>query len=166
VLDLILNKLFRLTLKIFIILCLSLVLSSAWVLSANTQDASVVATVNVGGGPFGLAYDSAKSEVFVTNFGGYFTGGGNTVSVISDVNNAVVATVNVGNVPRVIAYDSAKGEVFVVNYGSNTVSVISDVNNAVVATVNVGANPFGIAYDPVMGELFVANSGSNTLRDL
>jgi YVTN family beta-propeller protein len=68
-------------------------------LSANTQDASVVATVDVGGGPFGLAYDSAKSEVFVTNFGGYFTGGGNTVSVISDANNAVVANIDVGANP-------------------------------------------------------------------
>ena len=39
---------------------------------------TVVATVNVGIAPFGLAYDSAKGEVFVANFGS------NTVSVISD----------------------------------------------------------------------------------
>src|SRR6266849_1704959 len=70
---------------------------------------TVVATVNVGIAPFGLAYDSAKGEVFVTN------DGSNTVSVISDTNNAVVATVSLGVGPLGVAYDSAKGEVFVTN---------------------------------------------------
>jgi YVTN family beta-propeller protein len=80
----------------------------------------VTATITVGTGPEGVAYDSAKGEIFIANYKL------NTVSVISDSSNAVVATVPVGNYPIGVAYDSAKGEIFVANGGSNTVSVISD----------------------------------------
>jgi YVTN family beta-propeller protein len=157
------NKLFRLTQLIFIILCFSLVLSSAWVLFTNAQGSSVVATVTVEGGPFGVAYDSAKGEVFVTNFGaGYFVGGGNNVSVISDANNTVVANVTVGTNPVGVAYDSAKGELFVAISGS-TVSVISDANNTVIATVTVGSQPYGVVYDSAKSEVFVVNYRSNTV---
>jgi YVTN family beta-propeller protein len=70
---------------------------------------SVVATVNVGSAPWGVAYDSAKGEVFVANEGN------STVSVIDDSTNAVVASVNVGSDPFGVAYDFGKGEVFVAN---------------------------------------------------
>src|SRR5580658_2625645 len=83
-----------------------LVLASALVTSVHAQP-TVVATVKVGATPYGVAYDPAKGEVFVTNTNG------NTTSVISDSTNAVVATVNVGDRPEGVAYDSGKGEVFV-----------------------------------------------------
>ena len=102
---------------------------------------TVVATVPVGSLPEGVAYDSAKGEVFVANDDSA------TVSVISDSTNAVVATVPVGSIPEGLAYDSGKGEVFVTNLGSNTVSVISDSTNAVVVIVPVGSFPNGVAYD-------------------
>jgi YVTN family beta-propeller protein len=80
----------------------------------------VVANITVGTTPYGVAYDSITSEIFVSNHGA------NSVSVISDSNNAVVATVPVGTTPAGLAYDSGKGEIFVTNMGDNTVSVISD----------------------------------------
>src|SRR5207245_7672141 len=108
---------------------------------------AVAATVTVGvgpfGGPFGLAYDSAKGEVFVVK--------GGAVSVISDTTNAVVATGNVGGGPFGVAYDSGMNEVFVANQGSNTVSVISDATNDLAATVGVGSRPFGVASDSARG---------------
>src|SRR3989442_1771077 len=118
---------------------------------------AVVATVDTGSHPFGVAYDSALGEVFVTSEGS------SAVSVISDTTNTVIATVSVGADPQGVAYDSAKGEVFVANRGSNTVSVISDGTNTVVATVPVGFAPFGVAYDPAKGEVFVTNSISATV---
>src|SRR5207245_3385889 len=111
---------------------------------------TVVATVPVGSIPEGVAYDSARGEVFVTNLVD------GTVSVISDSTNAVVATVRVGSSPIGAAYDSARGEVFVTNDGSNTVSVISDSTNTVVASVPVGLPPSGAAYDPVERVVFGA----------
>ena len=120
---------------------------------------TVVASVTVHGGPGGLAYDSAKGEVFVAD-SAY---GANSVAVISDATNSVVANVSAGSDPVQVAYDSSKGEVFASNYGSNTVSVISDSTNAVVATVKVGSGPAGLAYDSAKGEIFVSNHGSNTV---
>ena len=68
---------------------------------------AVVATVNVGTGPLGIAYDSDRGEIFVAN------SDNNTVSVITDATNAVVATIPVGSEPTYLAYDPARGEVFV-----------------------------------------------------
>ncbi len=117
----------------------------------------VVATVTVGNGPIGVAYDSTQGEVFVAN------NGASTVSVISTSTNAVVATVTVGSGPYAVAYDSTQGEVFVANLNAGTVSVISTSTNAVVATVTVGSSPAGVAYDPTDGEVFVANNGAGTV---
>ncbi len=77
------------------------------VISDNTN--TVIATIPVGGYPYGVAYDSAKGEIFVVNLHD------NNVMVISDSTNAVVATIPVGQSPYNIAYDSAKGELFVTN---------------------------------------------------
>jgi len=118
---------------------------------------SIVATVSVGDYPQGVAYDSSKGEVFVSN------SQNNTISVISDANNTVIATVDVGAWPRFVAYDSSKGEVFVANSQNNTISVISDANNTVVAAINVGRNPVGVAYDSSKGEVFVSNADDNTV---
>ena len=111
----------------------------------------------MGGAPWGVAYDSAKDELFVVN------SGAGVVSVLAAGSKVVLATVTVGQQPYRDIYDSGKGEIFVANYGDNTVSVISDQTNTVVATVPVGASPSSFAYDSAKGEIFVANSGGNTV---
>src|SRR5207244_12722317 len=103
--------------------------SIASVISATTY--TIFAPVAVAFCPIGAAYDSARGEVFVTNFGS------NTVSVISDSTNAVVATMPVQSGPIGVAYDSVRGEVFVASVGFNTVSVISDSTTTIVALVSV-----------------------------
>jgi YVTN family beta-propeller protein len=80
---------------------------------------SVVATVDVGTDPTGVAYDPADGEVFVTN------AANGTLSVISDASDSVVATVKAGSSPSGVDYDSGKGEVFAANNGDDTVSVVS-----------------------------------------
>ena len=124
---------------------------------ANSVHAiGVTSTITVGGAPWGVAYDSAKNEIFVVD------SAGGTVSVLSDSNYASLAKITVGTAPYRDIYDSNKGEIFVANYGSNSVSVISDSTNKVVATVTVGTSPSSFAYDSVKGEIFVANSGGGT----
>jgi YVTN family beta-propeller protein len=141
---------------LFVSFFLTLILLSA---SANMVHAiEVTATIPVGTKPQGVAYDSCKGAIFVTNYGS------NTVSVISDRTDTVVATVQVGVEPVGVAYDSGKGEVFVANGGSNTVSVISDNTNTVVATIPMGSNsadqphPLCIAFDSATSEIYVVNS--------
>ena len=99
----------------------------------------------------GVAYDSGKGEIFVTNTGS------NTVSVISDESNTVVATVNVDKAPTGICYDPFMHEVFVSNSNSATVSVISDVDNRVVATITNLSSPGNMAYDSGKGLIWVCS---------
>lgn len=128
----------------------------------------VVATIVEGKRPIGVAYDSGKGEIFVTNYDCDLTNGCaySNVSVISDVTNKVVATIPVGLGPCAAAYDSAKGEVFVANDFSNNVSVISDSTNKVVATIPVGDYPDDVAYDSGKGEVFVADSVVSVINDV
>ncbi len=78
----------------------------------------MVANVTGLSGVAGIAYDSAKHEIFVGN------------AVISDSNNAVVAYVPeaLGS----IVYDSGKGEIF--GAGSTAIDVISDSSRTPIST--------------------------------
>jgi len=109
------------------------------------------------GGYYGIAYDSVKGEIYLTN------GDFHLVYVISDSTNDLVATIPVGTTPSGIAYDSGKGEIFVTNYGSDTVSVISDSDYSVVATIPVGRQPSALAYDSGKGEMYVGHAGCNQI---
>ncbi len=136
-----------------LLLLAALVLASI-PLAPPARAQTLVETIGMGlrSWPFSVAYDSSKGEVFVADINN------NTVSVISDVNNAVIATVSVGEAPDGVAYDSSKGEVFAANLYSNTVSVISDATDTVVANLSWGLQPTGVAYDSGKGEVFMALS--------
>jgi len=136
--------------------CLSIIILASMAVSGATK-VEPTATITVGQFPSGVAYDSAKKEIFVSNLGD------GTVSVISDATMSVIKTINVGKYPRGLAYDPAKGELFVSNSGDGTVSVLSDETNTVVATVKVGDNPFGPVYDPAKGEIYVPNFNSHSV---
>ena len=121
---------------------------------------SVVATVPVGPFPDGLAYDPAKSEVFVASSGSTSVAGG--VSVISDATDKIIANIATGtmgltNSPGAMAYDSGKGEIFVTNIYANSTYVVSDSSDSVIGTLPSGVHPFDIVYDPAKSELFVSN---------
>ncbi len=130
------------------------------VISDSTN--AVVANITLGNGAgrgvaYGVAYDSGKGEIFVTN------AGVNAVSVISDTTNAVVANITVGLTPEELAYDSSTSEIFVTNTVDGTVSIISDSNNTVVTNVTVGSGPFAVAYDSGKNETFVTNAADSTV---
>ena len=129
------------------------------IMAANTvfvisdSNNSVVATINVGNLFYGIAYDKAKNEIFVTSWGPNAT---STVSVISDTTNTVIDTIPLSGPSSSIVCDSAKGEMFVT--GGGEVAVISDETNSVVATIptNAPSNEQCFAYDPSKGEIYVS----------
>lgn len=123
--------------------------------SSASVDWTVIATIPVGGYPFGMAYDSGKGEVFVAA-----SPGGN-VTVINDTSNTVVSTIPVGFAVNHLAYDSGKGEMFATTLG--TVAVISDSSDSVIASVSDGSGPWEAAYDPGRAEVFVTNGGSDSV---
>src|SRR2546426_1964051 len=114
---------------------------------------TIVATVPVGNGPWGVGYDSGNGYVYVAN------GNSKNVSVI--YGTTVVATIPVENVPFGVGYDSGNGYVYVANSYSNNVTVIS--GTTVVATIPVGNLPRGVGYDNGHGYVYVTNWGSNTV---
>jgi YVTN family beta-propeller protein len=103
----------------------------------------VVATIDVGLAPFGVAVSPDGSKVYVTNLN-------NIVSVIATATNTVSATIPVGNGPVGVALTPDGSEAYVANQFDHTVSVIATANNTVVATVGVGASPiaFGVFIRP------------------
>ena len=155
--------------KVWKFLSLIFIIIFALSTACVVQAAGVTSTITVGFAPLGIAYDSAKGEIFVGNAGspGGFNvtsqAGTNTVSVISDSNNKVVATIDMGAPAGNVVYDSGKGEIFVIAYGGSKVSVISDSDNSIVANVTVGTYPNGLAYDSAKGEIYVCNGGDGTV---
>ena len=117
----------------------------------DTATDKVVADVNVGNAPFGVAVTPDGTKVYVTNYGS------NTTSVIDTATNNVTATVNVGGWPYGVAVNPAGTKVYVANKGSNNVSVIDTATNTVTNTVTVGTAPTGVAVTPDGTKVYVAN---------
>ncbi len=76
----------------------------------------VVATLSEGNEPIGVAYDSAKSELFVAN---YFNGIDSTVSVIGDTSSAsgTTSTVSTPSSSTVSTTSSSPGSSSSISWG-------------------------------------------------
>jgi YVTN family beta-propeller protein len=127
----------------------------------NTTNNTVVKTIPVGDGPWGVAVNQAGSYAYVVN--NHDTASGDSVSVISTATNTVVATIKVGSVPFGIAFAPNGTRAYVTNGNSNSVSVINTGTKVVTATVAVQSHPVGLA---VMGNgsfVYVANDVSGSV---
>ncbi len=127
----------------------------------NTSNNTILTTVSVGDGPWGVAVNEAASEVFVTNNHNSTTG--NSVSVIGTSTNAVLTTIPVGTTPFGVALTPNGKTAYVANAGSNNVSVISTGTKAVIKTITVQNYPVGVAVTPDGAYVYVTNQNSGTL---
>ena len=120
---------------------------------------SVVNTVPVGSGPWGVAVSPDQTQVYVSN------NQGNNVSVIDAASSNVVTTIPVQSSPFGVAFTPDGTSVYVVNGSSNSVSVIDTASQTVVATVPVQSSPVGVAMARTSNGTFayVTNSASNTV---
>jgi uncharacterized repeat protein (TIGR01451 family) len=122
----------------------------------DTATNKVIASVNVGDQPYGIAITPDGNKVYVANQVS------NTVSVIDAVNLTVTATVPVGISPVGVTSSPDGTKIYVTNYGnysvpSNTVSLINTTTNTVTATIPVGDKPKGITVSPDGTKLYVVN---------
>jgi YVTN family beta-propeller protein len=123
----------------------------------DTATNTVIATVSVGGGPFGVAVTPDGSKVYVTN-------GDNTVSVIATATNTVIGSpIPVGREPFGVAVTPDGSKVYVTISIDNTVSVIDTATDTVIGSpIPVGRQPFGVAVTPDGSKVYVTN-GDNTV---
>ena len=122
----------------------------------DTVTNKVIATVNVGFGPIGVAVNPVKNEAYVTNTDG-------TVCLIDTATNKVTAKVYVGAIPAGITVTSDGRKVYVANEGNNSVSVIDTKTNKVIAIVPAGDYPYAVSVNPAGTELYVTNPWSNNV---
>jgi YVTN family beta-propeller protein len=125
----------------------------------NIPTSSVVNTIQVGSGPWGVAVSPDQSQLYVSN------NHGNNVSVINAASSTVVATIPVQSSPFGVAFTPDGSEAFVVNGSSNSVSIINTDSQSVAATVPVQQSPVGVAMALTSNGTFayVTNSASNSV---
>ena len=124
----------------------------------DTLTNTIVTTIPVGGGPFGVAVNAARTRAYVGN---QFD---DSVSVIDTATNTVIATVPVGSFPIGVAVNPAGTRVYVGSDGDGTVSVIDTTTNTVVATVVTGVLSIeGLAVSPDGTRVYVANCDSDSV---
>jgi DNA-binding beta-propeller fold protein YncE len=149
----------------------------------DTTTGAVVSRVPVGLDAFGLALDSARHRLYVSNWAdeaGRGGSGGGTVSVV-DVADPVtareVASIGVGHHPSAVQLSADGSRLFVADTNDDTITVL-DVSGqqptvrsvesvAPMAGTPVGAHPDAFALSPDGDTLFVALAGLNAveLRD-
>ena len=131
---------------------------SAKTVSVIDAGNTVIATVNVGTTPTGVAANPTGTRVYVTN------SGNNSVSVIDTAKNQVVANVGtgIGSAPSAVAVNQAGTRAYVTNSGTNSVTVLNTTNNTVVTTIRtgMGAAPNAVAVNAAGTRAYVTTAGN------
>ncbi|MBK9337983.1 MAG: beta-propeller fold lactonase family protein [Lewinellaceae bacterium] len=122
-------------------------------LATNT----VIATIPVGFGAYGVSVSPDGTRVYVTNEAD------GTVSVLDGVTNTLITTVGVGATPTGIAVSPDGTRVFVANSGSNSISVLDAATNTVLATIPAGTSPRGITWQPDGSRVYATGSNPSVL---
>jgi YVTN family beta-propeller protein len=118
--------------------------------AAVTASPTVIATIPVGNGPFGVAVNPSTNRIYVTNYQD------DTVSVIDGINHSVIATIPVGDGPSGIGVNPATNKVYVANHSSgDPVSVIDGETDTVIAQVPVALNAFDVGVNPNANRIYV-----------
>lgn len=120
--------------------------------------------IGVGANPQGVAASPLGGTAAVANTGGQ------SASIVDDLNADVIATVSTDVDPTGVAIDAGLGQVAVTNSGGNTVSVfpLSSATGAAPSSVAVQQSPTAIAVDPTTHRAAVGNltSANVSLVDL
>lgn len=128
------------------------------------QPNTVVATINVGINPAGMAITSDSQFAYVGNNNNYEIPNGYTVSVLNLINNTVQQTISDPsfNEPYAIAINPANTKAYVANSNSSTITIIDITTNTVVGVIPGFDGPSGIVINPQGTLAYVNNYGGPT----
>lgn len=148
-----------------------------WQTMSNAVPANtVVATINVGVTPAGLAITPNNLFAYVANNNNYAITNEDTVSVVDLTTNLQIDTISTGSFnvqPYTVTMNAAGTKAYVTNSASTTVVVIDTATNTVIASIGGFDGPSGMvitpggtfAYVNNYGSVFGAGSGfANTVR--
>ena len=122
----------------------------------NLANNTVVATIPVGGDPYGAVVSPDGSRAYVTS-------SNNVVSVINTSTNTIISTIPVGTSVVGICISPDGSNVYVANAGSANVSVINTATNTVSGVISTGAEPYGLAVSPDGSRLYVCSASQDIL---
>jgi YVTN family beta-propeller protein len=136
----------------------------------HKTNSSSTNSIKVGGGPYGLAYDSQNGNMYVAS---YYPG---TLSVINSSTNSVTSVIKLGfpGSSWGVAFDPSNGFIYVGEAENPFTSVVNTTSKSVVKNIVVGDDlftgdnddrPNGIAYDATNQDIYVAIYGTDTLAD-
>jgi YVTN family beta-propeller protein len=113
----------------------------------NAATGLVVATINVGDAPIGVAFTPDGYRVYVANEFGSSVSVIDTDPANTGTYNTVIATIGVGSNPNAVAFTPDGFRAYVSDGGAGTVSVIdtdpTSINyNSVIATISVGGGVY------------------------
>lgn len=142
---------------VYIISFLSLCSQFLSAAPANT----VVATINVGVNPAGLAITPDSKFAYVANNNNYGITGGDSASVLNLTNNTLDLTISLtaSGEPYTVSINPAGTKAYVTNSNSTTITIIDTLTNTVTGTINGFDGPSGMAISPDGTTGYVNNYG-------
>lgn len=132
------------------------------------KDNTVVATVNTGVNPAGIAITSNSRTAYVANNNNYGIAGQDSVTAISLKHNSVITTIHDDSFdqPYTVTIHPNGTKAYITNSNSSTISIINISNNQVIGTINGFDGPSGMAITPDGNFAYVNNYGAGNCSGL
>jgi len=124
----------------------------------DTADNTLVATLTVGGNPFGIAVHPDGSQAYMTNLFGP-----EEVKFISSDTHTITGSVPIGNQPTGVAVTPDGTLLYVGSRANATVSVVDIATKTVVDAITVGTGPYDVTINPAGTFVYVANTDGNSV---
>jgi YVTN family beta-propeller protein len=139
---------------IFALLCLATA-------SLYADSNKVVATINVGVTPAGLAITNDSRTAYVANNNNYGIAGQDSVTVLDLKHNLPLQTITHPsfNEPYTITLNAQNTKAYVTNSNSTTITIINTANNTVSGIIDGFDGPSGMVITPVGNRAYVNNYG-------
>ncbi|MGB8467402.1 MAG: YncE family protein [Candidatus Babeliales bacterium] len=138
-------------------LCVGTILDAKKQINANR----LVATINVGVTPTGIAIAPNNKYAYVANNNNYGLVNGDSVSIINLKNNTILATLlhPSFNEPYTITINNAGTRAYVTNSNSTTITIIDIRTNTIAGVIDGFDGPSGMAISPDDSTGYVNNYG-------
>ena len=141
---------------------LSFLLMAASGHSVNSN--RLVATINVGVTPAGIALTPNNCFAYVANNNNYSLTGGDTVSVLNLQNNTLQKTISDASFsqPYTVTINAAGTKAYVTNSFSTTITIIDILTNTVEGVIGGLNGPSGMVITPCGNTAYVNNYGAGS----